>query len=362
MTSVGTKGVAPYRQVLTHGFTVDAQGKKMSKSAGNVVAPQKVVQSLGADVLRLWVAATDYRAEMNVSDEILKRTSDVYRRLRNTARYLLANLAGFDPERHLIPYQEMLPLDRWVLDLAYRVQHEVIDAYDSYQFHLVYQRVHQFCSVDLGSFYLDVLKDRQYTCREDGQPRRSGQTAMFHMAEALTRWLAPVLSFTSDEIWRHLPGKRSDSVFLNTWYEGLCPLEPDSRLDRSWWDFLLDVRETVSKELEVLRVKGAIGSSLDAEVELYCSASVFDRLSRADDELRFAFITSYANLHRESAPGDAIPSGIDGLALRLKPSVHPKCIRCWHRREDVGVHAEHPEICGRCVQNVSGAGETRKYM
>jgi isoleucyl-tRNA synthetase len=345
---------------LTHGFTVDAEGKKMSKSRGNVVAPQKVMQNLGADILRLWVAATDYRAEMSVSDEILKRTADVYRRLRNTARYLLANMNGFDPERHLVEPEKMLALDRWAVDRAFRLQQEIVKAYETYQFNLIYQKVHNFCSIDLGSFYLDVLKDRQYTCREDSLPRRSAQTAMYHIAEALTRWLAPILSFTADEIWRYLPGKRSESVFLETWYEGLFPLDESSLFDREFWDFVLKIREAVSKELEVLRVRGEIGASLDAEVELYCSQPILERLAPIESDLRFVFITSYASLRPEGT-GDTLPTGIEGLELKVRASDKPKCVRCWHHREDVGQHADHPELCGRCVENVVGPGETRLY-
>ncbi|CAL1241775.1 isoleucine--tRNA ligase [Candidatus Methylocalor cossyra] len=362
LTASAIHGTAPYREVLTHGFTVDAQGKKMSKSKGNVVAPQKVVETLGADVLRLWVAATDYRAEMAVSDEILKRTADVYRRLRNTARYLLANLAGFDPERHAVAAESMLALDRWAVDRALRLQREVIEAYDAYQFHWVYQKVHHFCAIDLGSFYLDVLKDRQYTCREDSLPRRSGQTAMYHIAEALVRWLAPVLSFTAEEVWRHLPGHRRASVFLETWYQGLFPLDEASPLNRAFWDFLLKVREAVSKEMEVLRTRDEIGSSLDAEVTLYCSEPVRQRLALVGEELRFAFIASEATLAPLGAAGPSLPTGIDGLELRVQASPHPKCVRCWHRRRDVGSHPEHPELCGRCVENVIGAGELRRYL
>ncbi len=362
LSSVAMNGVAPYRTVLTHGFTVDAQGKKMSKSKGNVVAPQKVVRNLGADVLRLWVAATDYRAEMSVSDEILKRTADVYRRLRNTARYLLANLNGFDPARNLVPAEQLLPLDRWAVDRAWQLQQEVINAYETYQFHLVYQKVHHFCSVDMGSFYLDVTKDRQYTSKADSLARRSAQTAMYHIAGALTRWLAPILSFTSDEIWRFLPGENPESVFLSTWYEGLFPLDENTPMNREFWNFVLRVREAVSKELEVLRIRNEIGSSLDAEVGLYCSPDVFARLSPLEDELRFVFITSYATVLPESQEhADKLPTEIEGLELRLRASGKAKCIRCWHHRHDVGIHAGHPELCGRCVENVEGAGETRRY-
>jgi isoleucyl-tRNA synthetase len=360
LAAIAINNSAPYRQVLTHGFTVDAKGEKMSKSKGNVIAPQKVIQNLGADVLRLWVAATDYRGEMRVSGEILKRTADVYRRLRNTARYLLANLAGFDPKRHLVPAGDMLPLDRWAVDRAWILQQEVTEAYETYQFSSVYQRVHHFCSVDLGSFYLDVLKDRQYTCREDSLARRSGQTAMYHMAEALVRWLAPIISFTAEEIWRHLPGERRESVFLETWYEGLFPLEDDAACNREFWELILKIREAVSKEMEVLRTRDEIGSSLDAEVDLYCDAALHDRLSPLGEELRFLFINSATRVHR-AEEGQGSGGEVDGLSIQVGASNQPKCIRCWQHRADVGSHPEHPEICGRCAENVAGSGETRRY-
>jgi isoleucyl-tRNA synthetase len=238
----------------------------------------------------------------------------------------------------------------------------VANAYETYQFHLVYQKVHHFCSVDLGSFYLDVTKDRQYTCKAGGLARRSAQTAMWHIAEALARWLAPILSFTSEEIWRHLPGGRAESVFLATWYGSLFPLDEASAMNREFWDFVLKVREAVGKELEVLRIRNEIGSSLDAEVELYCAPEILGCLALLDDELRFALITSYATALPESPErADKLPTEIEGLELRLCASDQPKCVRCWHHRHDVGVHAEHPGLCGRCVENVEGAGETRRH-
>ena len=367
LASVAISGKAPYRAVLTHGFTVDAQGKKMSKSKGNVVAPQKVVKTLGADILRLWVAATDYRAEMSVSDEILKRTSDVYRRLRNTARYLLANLNGFDPARDLVPAEDMLALDQWALYRAFWTQYSIKSAYNTYQFHRVYQEAHHFCSVDLGSFYLDITKDRIYTTQEKCLARRSAQTAMYHIAEAMTRWFAPILSFTAEEIWHYLPGLRKESVFLETsWYE--IPAAPAMNLEhplnsQTWNEQIIPVRDAVSKELEVLRVRGEIGASLDAEVELYCSPlELYNGLSDLRDELRYVLITSGATVYLSSeAKGDTLPTEVPGLELKVYPSSHAKCVRCWHHREDVGRHSEHPELCGRCVDNVAGDGETRKF-
>ena len=363
LTSVAMNEVAPYRTVLTHGFTVDADGRKMSKSRGNVVAPQKVMNNLGADVLRLWVAATDYRGEMSVSDEILKRTSDVYRRLRNTARYLLANLHGFDPETDLVSFDKMLSLDRWAVDCAYCLQQEIIDAYDNYHFLQVYQKAHHFCAVDMGGFYLDITKDRLYTTQADSLVRRSGQSAMYHIAEALTRWLAPILSFTADEIWQYLPGKRCDAIFLESWYPSLVPLEMENLLNRDFWAAVIEVREVISKELEKLREQGEIGSALDAEVEIYCDQSYFQILDLLGDELRFVLITSYASaVSDEFCPDDAIRTELTGIRLKVKPSKHPKCVRCWHRRQDVGDNYDHPELCGRCVKNVVSFGETRYYV
>jgi len=355
MAAVAINGTAPYREVLTHGFTVDAHGKKMSKSKGNVVAPQKVMQNLGADVLRLWVAATDYRTEMNVSDEILKRTADVYRRLRNTARYLLSNLHQFEPAQHSLPISDLLALDRWAIDKAFTLQQEVQSAYESYEFHSIYQKVHHFCSVELGGFYLDILKDRQYTCQEGSVARRSGQTAMFHIAEALVRWLAPILSFTAEEIWRHMPGERKESVFLETWYQGLAPLDTEGQFTREFWEFIIGLRETVGKEMEALRSQNLIGSSLDAEVEIHCSEKTYSQLSALEEEVRFILINSNTSLQMDSSFQN------EQMTIHVRASTEPKCVRCWHHRADVGTHHDHPELCGRCVENVAGNGETRKY-
>ncbi|MBE0435902.1 MAG: isoleucine--tRNA ligase [Methylomicrobium sp.] len=362
LASVAMRGVAPYKAVLTHGFAVDADGKKMSKSSGNVVAPQTIMKTLGADVLRLWVSATDYRAEMNVSDEILKRTSDVYRRLRNTARFLLSNLDGFDPALHTVPANELLALDRWVVDRAYCLQQEVVAAYESYQFHQVYQKVHNFCAVDLGGFYLDIIKDRQYTAKEDGLARRSAQTAMYHVAEALARWLSPIISYTADEIWHYLPGRRSQSVFLETWYQGLFELDKDSPMDRAFWAKVMAVREAVSKELERVRKTGAIGASLNAEVTLYADERYFPILKQLESELHFVLITSAATVQDlASSPDDAVQAELEGLTIKVSVSEHAKCVRCWHQRADIGVDPNHPELCGRCVENIVGDGEVRRF-
>jgi isoleucyl-tRNA synthetase len=365
LTSVAMNGVAPYRSVLTHGFTVDASGRKMSKSLGNVVAPQKVMKSLGADILRLWVAGTDYSAEMTVSDEILKRTADTYRRIRNTARFLLANLNGFDPEEHMLDVSDMLSLDRWAVARAHQLQQQIIDAYRDYNFHIIYQRLHNFCAVDMGGFYLDIIKDRQYTTQTDSIARRSAQTALFHIAEALCRWLAPILSFTADEIWQHMPGERGESVQLETWYPHLFELDQSEPMNMDFWQQVLETRSTVSKQLETLRVDNQIGSSLDAEVSVYCNGELRQNLDRLEDELRFVMITSDAHVAAPDAkPDDAVEARLNNgetIYIKATPSDHGKCVRCWHHRADVGKDATHPDLCGRCVENVAGDGEARRF-
>ncbi len=361
LSSVAINEVAPYKEVLTHGFVVDAQGKKMSKSRGNVVAPQKIMKTLGADILRLWVSSTDYTGEVSVSDEILKRTADAYRRIRNTARFMLANLDGFDPAQNRLEVEQMLPLDRWIVVKAEFLQQEIIGAYEQYDFHQVYQKVHNFCAMDLGAFYLDVIKDRQYTTQADSIARRSAQTALYHIVEAMTRWIAPVLSFTAEELWGFIPGERDESVFFESWYA--FPPEIQDEMDDAYWQKVLAVRVACSKEMEKLRVDKTIGSSLDAEVDLYCDNDLLATLEKLQDELRFVLITSYARLHKlADKPAEAVDAEeVSGLALLVKASEYPKCVRCWHHREDVGANAEHPELCGRCVENVAGEGEVRHY-
>jgi isoleucyl-tRNA synthetase len=357
LTAVGMFGRAPYRSVLTHGFTVDEHGHKMSKSLGNVVEPQKVYKTLGADILRLWVAATDYRAEMSASEEILKRVSDAYRRMRNTQRFLLGNLNGYDPDRHAVAYADMVALDRWAIERARAVQAQVAEAYERYEFHHIYHGVHNFCVLDMGGFYLDIIKDRLYTTPTDSLARRSAQTAMYHIAEAMVRWLAPILSFTAEEIWNELPGERGESVFLTTWHE--FPEAADKAALN--WDMILELREAVDKELERLRVEGEIGSPLDADVTVYCSDPALGALRGLGDELRFILITSAARVEPADArPADAVEVS-ETFGLRVAATTAEKCVRCWHRRDDVGTNAEHPELCARCVGNVEGAGEQREF-
>jgi isoleucyl-tRNA synthetase len=360
LTSVAMRGHAPYRGVLTHGFVVDDKGRKMSKSLGNVVLPQKVVTTLGADVLRLWVAATDYSNEMSVSDEILKRMSDSYRRMRNTVRFLLGNLAGFDPARDALPIAELVALDRWALTRTRHLQQEIVAAYRSFDFHLIYQKVHNFCVVDLGGFYLDVLKDRLYTTGAASRPRRSAQTALYHIAEAMVRWLAPILSFTAEEIWRALPGPRDESVFLSLWHE--LPRAAADAHDGDW-EAVIALKADVARELEGLRTAGTIGAPLEARVDVYADDAQRARLGWLGDELRFVLITSEAKIHAAAdRPAGAVPaSGVakDGVWLQVSPASGRKCVRCWHLREDVGTVAAHPELCARCATNVDGPGETR---
>ena len=361
LTSVAMHGDAPYREVLTHGFVVDSEGRKMSKSLGNVVSPMKVMNTLGADVMRLWVAAADYRGEMTVSDEILKRVSDAYRRIRNTARFLLGNLDGFTPDQALQP-AEMLPLDRWAVDCASQLQSQVEQAYDDFQFLQVYQRVHNFCAFELGAFYLDILKDRLYTTGYDSRARKSAQTAMYHVLEAMTRWIAPVLSFTAEEIHQFVPGERSDSIFLETWYEGLFELE-NAGAERLRWKRVIQVRDAVSKSIETVRKEGKAGSSLAVEVDVWLDGDLLDAVVSMGDELRFVLLTSEARVGPlAAAPADAQRYRLEegDMALIVTPSEQEKCVRCWHYRADVGSDPEHPEICGRCVENIFGAGEKRQ--
>ena len=362
LTSVAQKGHAPYKAVLTHGFTVDEKGRKMSKSLGNVVLPQKVVSTLGADVLRLWVASTDYANEISVSDEILKRMSDSYRRIRNTVRFLLGNLAGFDPAVAAVPVAQMVDLDRWALERTRVLQEEVLAAYRSYDFHLIYQKIHNYCVVDLGGFYLDVLKDRLYTTPAQGLPRRSAQTAMYWIAAAMVRWLAPILSFTAEEIWRFLPGERAESVFLATW--AAIPAVPAGSLAVDWMR-VLEVRSAVLRELERLRIAGEIGAPLDAIVEIYAGPETVAALEPLGEELRFALITSEAHVHPVAArPDAAVPADPDaksGIWLHVHASPATKCVRCWHKRADVGTVTAHPELCARCASNIDGPGEQRRF-
>jgi len=357
------KGKAPYRQVLTHGFTVDGQGRKMSKSIGNTVAPQDVMDKLGADILRLWVASTDYSGEMAVSDEILKRAADSYRRIRNTARFLLANLAGFNPATDCVKPEEMVVVDRWAVGRALAAQQDIVHSYENYDFHEVVQRLMHFCSIEMGSFYLDVIKDRQYTAKGDSLARRSCQTALWHIVEALVRWMAPIMSFTADEIWGYLPGERAKYVFTEEWYQDLFGLADNETLNDAYWDDVLKVRGEVNKVIEQARSDKRIGGALEATVTLYADAELAAKLQALGDELRFVLLTSGATVADYATASDEAQQSelFKGLKIALHKAEGEKCPRCWHYTTDVGQNPEHAAVCGRCYTNVAGNGEQRKF-
>jgi len=348
LVSCMLNGAPPYKALLTHGFAVDGEGKKMSKSKGNGVEPQKVSNTLGAEILRLWVAATDYSGELFISDEILKRVVEGYRRIRNTLRFLLANTSDFDAATDAVPIDELLEIDRYALAAARALADAVEGDYARYEFHLVVQRLQTFCSEDLGGFYLDVLKDRLYTTGKASAARRSAQTALALIRDALLFLMAPVLSFTAEEAWR-IVRPHDASIFCRTWVDGL-PKLPDAERLMTKWSRILAVRAAVQKELETLRQGGKIGSSLQAEVGIGAPDGDHDALASLGDDLRFVLITSAATVARA-----------DGLAIDVTPSVHAKCERCWHYRSDVGRDAKHPTLCGRCMSNLFGAGERRAF-
>ncbi|HTH80436.1 MAG TPA: class I tRNA ligase family protein, partial [Ramlibacter sp.] len=348
LTACAMYGRAPYRGLLTHGFTVDAQGRKMSKSLGNGVDPQETTKKLGAEIIRLWVAASDYSGDIAGDDKILARVVDAYRRIRNTLRFLLANTSDFDPAKDAVPLEEMLEIDRYAVSRAAQFQEEVLAHYEVYEFHPVVAKLQVYCSEDLGAFYLDILKDRLYTTKPKSLERRSAQTALWQITHAMLRWMAPFLSFTAEEAWKIFGN--SESIFLETYAEigG-----PDAALIDKWTR-IRAAREMVNKEIEQLREAGQVGSSLQATVgitvPMHQHPELFEALASLEDDLRFVFITSKATVDA----GEAM--GVD-----VKPSLGVKCERCWHWREDVGIDKDHPLICGRCVQNLFGEGEPRKF-
>lgn len=356
MLSTATDNKAPYKQVLTHGFTVDGQGRKMSKSIGNIVTPQEVMDKFGGDILRLWVASTDYTGEISVSDEILKRAADAYRRIRNTARFLLANLNGFDPKRDLVKPEEMMVLDRWAVDCAYQAQNEIKDAYDNYQFHAVIQRLMKFCSIEMGSFYLDIIKDRQYTTKADSLARRSCQTALWHIAEALVRWIAPVLSFTADEIWQYIPGERGEFVFTEEFYNGLFALNANEQMNDAYWQQVITLRNEVNRVLEQARNDKIIGAALEAELTIYANDTYAPLLAKLQNELRFVLLTSKAEV-KPLADADVAEGEVKGFAVKVVRSANHKCPRCWHYSDSKDAES----LCSRCEENVNGQGEIRQF-
>jgi isoleucyl-tRNA synthetase len=351
LTSCAIDGRAPYNALLTHGFVVDGKGLKMSKSKGNVVAPQKVSDTLGADILRLWTAATDYSGELSISDEILKRVVESYRRIRNTLRFLLANTSDFDAAKDLLPPEQWVEIDRYALAMTRQMQAQCEADYGKYEFHRVVQSLQNFCSEDLGGFYLDILKDRLYTTASNSTARRSAQSALWHILQSFTKLMAPILSFTAEEIWQIQTAKSQQaeqSIMLQTWQPLPAPAGEGALLDK--WSRIRGYRAEVTKALEELRVAGKIGSSLQAEVLIHADGEKYEALASLGDDLRFALICSKATLLR-SADEKLVVSAL----------AHAKCERCWHVREDVGADSEHPELCGRCISNLYGEGETRAF-
>ena len=366
LTGVAMDGKAPYRQVLTHGFTVDPQGRKMSKSVGNVVEPQKVIDALGADVLRLWIASVDYRNEMSVSDDILKRSADSYRRIRNTARFLLGNLAGFDPGVHRVSADNCLLLDQWAMAKARQLHDRISQAYADYDFARVVAMLQNFCTNEMGALYLDVTKDRLYTMPVDSHGRRSAQSAMYAIVQVMVRALAPILSYTAEEIWHELPGNANDSVFLDdnaAIDELLAPQGSYLAADAEAMQLLLLMREAVSKVLEPMRAEGKIGAALQAEVTVYADSPNVAAPAGLAEELRFLFITSSLQIKSTSEAGaDAVSVEGSPFKVSARASSHAKCVRCWHYVDSVGKDAEDPDLCARCIDNIRGPGEVRRFF
>ncbi|OCG32949.1 MULTISPECIES: isoleucine--tRNA ligase [unclassified Gilliamella] len=360
MLSTAIDNKAPYKQVLTHGFVVDGQGRKMSKSLGNIVTPQEVMNKLGADILRLWIASTDYSGEMSYSEEIIKRAADSYRRIRNTARFLLANLNGFDPAKDMVKQEDMVILDRWAVSMAKEAQEQIIQAYENYDFHKVVQRIMQFCSIEMGSFYLDIIKDRQYTAKSDSIARHSCQTALYHIAQAMVRWIAPILSFTADEIWQYLPmADKQEFVFEDEWYTALFTLPESEALNSEYWAHILAIRSEVNKVLEQGRNDKVIGGALEAAVTLYADKNIAATLAKLENELRFVLLTSQASVKPlQEAPENAVQSDIQGLKIELAKAQGDKCPRCWHYTID---NEPTSHLCKRCEENIHGKGEVRHF-
>ena len=349
LTSEAIYGRAPFKQVLTHGFVVDENGKKMSKSLGNIIEPQKEIDKTGADMLRLWIASSDYRYEMSAGAKVFAGTVDIYRRIRNTVRFLLANTSDFDAQADSVPLDELVSLDKFILHKTSQAQNTITQAYADMDFHQVVQTVSIFCSQDLGGFYLDIIKDRTYTTRADGKPRRSAQTALYHVAQALIRWIAPILPFTAQEAWAFIRPDDKDGkyVFAQLWYDVPTPTLNDISYDE--WGAILAVKDTVNKAMDDARSDKLISSNLTAKATISTHGETLNALTKLGDEARFVFITSDVELQQ----------GENGVLIT--PADGQKCTRCWHIRTDVGTHEQHPELCGRCIKNIDGQGETRHY-
>jgi len=358
LTGCALDGRAPYDALLTHGFVVDGKGKKMSKSKGNVIAPQKVIDTYGADILRLWVASTDYSGELTISDEILKRVSDSYRKIRNTLRFLLANVDDFDSATQSVAYDDLLEIDRYALGVLADMSKTCKAAYDSYELHKVGQALLHFCAEDLGAFYLDILKDRMYTNAEDSHDRRAAQTVLLKITQVLAGLMAPVLSYTAEEVWQTLYPNADDFVILHDWSKAEDAITPVEYVDyeqnlKAKWEAIRAVRAEAAKEIEVIRGTGKVGSSLQSELEFHVAGDTFDALSSLGGDLRFIMIASSATVYKALSE--------DEQRVSVLPSKYAKCTRCWHYSADVGASAEHPALCGRCETNLFGQAETREY-
>ena len=360
LTSVAINDSVPYKSAMTHGFTVDAKGNKMSKSKGNVIAPQKIIDRFGSDILRLWVASTDCSSEMNVSEEILNITSDKYRKIRNTIRFLLSNISDYDPEK-FSQDSITVELDKWIIKKAIETQKEVIKHFEQYNFHLLTQVIHSFCVNELGSFYLDVIKDRQYTCKKESKERVSAQQSMFFLTKILLTWIAPICPHTAEEAWLHIPKNKDKSIFFNNWFDlDINSLNSCNITDTNWND-ILEVKKAVSKSLEEKRTQNLIGSSLDADITISCSRDLYNTLNALGEELKFIFITSNAFLKNidENYSEDTISINDHKLNIDIINSDNKKCERCWHKCKTVGLNKKHKSICFRCISNVFGEGEIR---
>ena len=357
LTSMAIHNRPPYKTVLTHGFTVDEKGRKLSKSLGNYIPLEEIIKQLGADGLRLYVASSDYRYEIAASKEIFNRVSDSYRRIRNTVRFLLANLNGFKPSTDLMPANELIALDQYILKRANEVQAVIVQAYEDMNFHAVCSALTNFCINDLGGFYLDIIKDRQYTTKADSQARLSAQTALYHVVQAFVRWMSPILSFTAQEAWALIPEQSQKYVFTQEWYD--LPKTQENSITDADWHALLSVKAAVNKQIEVARNAKAVGGNLSAKVELWAQPELQTVLNKLENELRFVLITSQVEVNAFAEKGEA--TDVEGLRVRVTAAEGEKCARCWHVLPDVNTHADHPGLCSRCIVNVSGAGEERKY-
>lgn len=359
LTSIAIHNRAPYKALLTHGFTVDENGRKLSKSLGNYIPLDDIIKQLGADGLRLYVASSDYRYEIAASKEVFNRVSDSYRRIRNTLRFLLANLNGFKPSTDALPVDQLIALDQYILQRAHEVQQSILTAYDEMNFHVVCSSLTNFCINDLGGFYLDIIKDRQYTTKTDSQARRSAQTALYHIVQAFIRWMSPILSFTAQEAWPLIPEQSEKYVFMSEWYQ--IPVASTANLiSEENWQTLITVKSAVNKQIEAARNAKLVGSNLSAKVELWAQPALKSILDQLGNELRFVLITSQVIVHDFEEAGES--TELEGLRVKVSAAEGEKCARCWHVLPDVNTHAGHPSICGRCLINLpSGQGEERKY-